>query len=281
MATVPALVGACVGGIRWEHALLLVGWVAGFLFFNAAGSWMTARRRPARRCRPGSSPRDAPLLTWGAVSAAAGVSAVALAPGLLAWAVLFLPLVAVAFVEAWRGRGRSLASRLSAVLACGLTCAVSYDWATGPAWRGLRASVSATTAGAGDGAGGWPWRDAGAMTAAGPGVGWAHAWIVTAVLTAYFVGTVPYVRSLIRERGSVRWIAGSVAWSAVSAAGALAAWDAGAVSWAVPAVSVLLIARAAAVPWDQARRGPWTPQAIGLGEVAATALVAATLLLPV
>lgn len=276
MATVPALVGACVGGIRWEHALLLVGWVAGFLFFNAAGSWMTARRRPARRARYVPA-----LLTWGAVSAAAGVSAVALAPGLLAWAVLFLPLVAVAFVEAWRGRGRSLASRLSAVLACGLTCAVSYDWATGPAWRGLRASVSATTAGAGDGAGGWPWRDAGAMTAAGPGVGWAHAWIVTAVLTAYFVGTVPYVRSLIRERGSVRWIAGSVAWSAVSAAGALAAWDAGAVSWAVPVVSVLLIARAAAVPWDQARRGPWRPLAIGLGEIAATALVAATLLLPV
>lgn len=263
MATVPIIVGALMGGARWEHLALLAGWVAGFLFFNAASLWLRAPHRA--RYRPA-------LLTWAGVAVGFGLLLVVLAPRLLWWVPVFAPLVAVALVEAWRRRGRSLPSRLSAVIACGLTCAVAYDWATGlvrpeGAWRAGEA---------------WPWRDAAALTgsAPAPSTGWTHAWIVTSLLTAYFVGSVPYVRSLIRERGNRRWIAGSAAWHALATGGAVAAAALGAVSWAAPALWALLTARALLVPWDQARRGPWKPLSIGLGEVAACLLTAAALLLP-
>ena len=39
---------------------------------------------------------------------------------------------------------------------------------------------------------------------AGGGTDWARAWLLTAILAAYFVGTVLYVKTMIRERGSRR-----------------------------------------------------------------------------
>lgn len=253
MATVPILVGAVASGFVWRHVLLLCAWVAGFLFFNAAGLWLRSPRRS----------RYAPAVRlWLAVSAVLGAATVLSAPHLLRWGPVFAPLVLVAFWEAARGRERSLASRLATVVACGLTCAPAHDLSPAtthvPGW--------------------WPWRDA--VGQVDPATGWTHAWILTALLTAYLVGTVPHVRCLIRGRGDARWIAGSVAWHAAGVAGAVAATAAGATSWAVPAVWALLLARAAAMPWGQSRRGPWAPKTIGVTEMVMCAAVAASLLLP-
>lgn len=257
MATLPIVVGALDSRPQWAHLLLLLAWVAGFLLFHVGTLWIAS----PRRARYTSA-----LLTWGGCAAVSGVALLVLRPALLGWAPVFAPLVVVALVEALRRRTRSMASRISTVLASSLTCAVAHDlgWGTlhaaGPLGRGW-----------------WPWWD-GAATV--PGSGWGHAWIVTAVLAAYFLGTVPHVRALIRGRGNPAWVIASLSWHVLTLVGVVAAAGVGGVSWWVVAVWGVLVVRALVIPLDQSRRGPWTPKAIGLTEMVVCVLVAVSLLLP-
>ena len=251
MAVVPPVAGAALGGFRPVHLLLVAAWVAAFLLFNAGGLWV----RSPRRVRYWPAVR-----TWGATTVLLGGILLAWHPHLLRWAPLFLPLVVVALEEAWNHRERSMASRISTVLASSLTCAVSAGLggtlATAPGW--------------------WPWRD----PVWDPTQGWSRVWIVTALLAAYFVGTVPYVRCLIRGRGEVRWVAASVAWHVLLVAGTGAATVAGATHWSAVVLGLVLLARAVLVPLDQRRRSPWPAVRIGLLEMLLCLLVAVTLLLP-
>lgn len=252
MATVPIVVGGLASHLRWEHLLLLLAWVCGFLFFHVGGLWLASPRRA----------RYVPALrTWTVGTAVLGGALLVLSPALSWWTPLFLPLVAVAVLEAARRRTRSMASRASTVLASTLTCAVAHDLG----WGTVR------------GDGWWPWWD-GAATV--PGSGWGHAWIVTAVLGAYFLGTVPHVRALIRGRGNPAWAVGSVAWHVLGLVGVVTAATVGGVSWWVVAVWAVVLLRAVLIPLDQSRRGPWPPKAIGLTEMAVCLAVAVTLLLP-
>ena len=92
----------------------------------------------------------------------------------------------------------------------------------------------------------------------------SRAIAVIAVIALYFLGTVVYVKTLIRERGSVAWLRASWALhAAFVAAAAIAGW------WAVVAVSAGLLARSAIVP---GRR--WSPKRVGLVEIGWTVLVA-------
>lgn len=275
MAVVPGVVGALGSHPRGIHVLLVVAWVAGFLLFHVATLWIASPRRA--RYTPA-------LVTWGASAAVAGGGLLALAPALVWWAPVFAPLVLVALVEALRRRTRSLASRVSTVLASCLTCAVAHDLGTGTVrgaggWGGVWApgSVSAP-AQPGSSAQWWPWWE-GAATV--PGSGWGHAWIVTGVLAVYFLGTVPHVRALIRGRGNPAWVAGSLVWHVLGLLAVGAAARVGGVSWWVVAVWGLVLLRAVAIPLDQARRGPWRPLAIGLTEMVVCLLVAVAVLLPV
>jgi hypothetical protein len=107
-----------------------------------------------------------------------------------------------------------------------------------------------------------------------PGADEARAWVAAGLLAAYFLGTVPYVKSLIRDRGDRTVLAISIGFHAALVAAALA--------WLVlggpvpPAlVAAALAARAVLVP----RKRPWpSAKAIGLGEMAATVVVAAAVL---
>ncbi len=88
---------------------------------------------------------------------------------------------------------------------------------------------------------------------------------VTAVflaVTAYFVGTVLYVKTMIRERGSVGYYRASVGYHLAIAVAAA--------SFQVPValLFVLLLARAVVLP-----RRSMTPKQVGLGEIAASALL--------
>ena len=83
-----------------------------------------------------------------------------------------------------------------------------------------------------------------------------------AIVCAYFVGTVFYVKTIIRERGSARWLQMSIAFHVVFAATLLLLQ-----SWFVAAVALLALVRAALVP----SRG-WTPKQVGLLEVLFTVL---------
>ena len=84
------------------------------------------------------------------------------------------------------------------------------------------------------------------------------------MLFLYFAGTAPYEKTMIRERGSRAWLAGSVAFHAVAAA---LAW---AVAWPLGAVFAWLLLRAAVLP-----RYALRPRTVGLIEIANSALLVA------
>jgi hypothetical protein len=154
---------------------------------------------------------------------------------------VFLPLVAASVVLMLRRRERSLANDAVTVLAAGLMTPVVVDAAGG--------SLGATT------------------------------WVATAAITAYFLGTVPYVKTMIRERGNLAYVRGSVAFHLAGTVGAAALAATGWQSWWLVAVWVLLTARSVAGPAANRRRDrPLRPVVVGMGEIVASLLVLVTVL---
>ncbi|MFG2339280.1 YwiC-like family protein [Streptomyces yangpuensis] len=170
-----------------------------------------------------------PALVSSAAFAAVAVPLAVLHPWLVAAGLLAAPFVAVNTYYAWRGRERALVNGLAAVVpACGMLLV------------------------------------AGRLGGAVPGELWRPA--VACLL--YFAGTVPYVKTMIRERNSTAHRAGSVAFhaAALAAAVCLSPW------LALPFTAYL--ARAAALPG----RGLRVP-VVGAVEVACSLALLTTLLL--
>ena len=97
---------------------------------------------------------------------------------------------------------------------------------------------------------------------AGGGDDWARAWTLTAVLAAYYVGTLFYVKTMIRERESRPHYELSVGYHL--AVTVVMAW----VSWWLVALFAVLTARAAVLPG----RG-LSPKRVGIGEIVANTAV--------
>ncbi|WP_448630499.1 YwiC-like family protein [Cellulomonas soli] len=252
MLVVPVVVGALVGGLAWRQALLLVAWLVAYLAFFATGLWLRSGRKA--RYLP-------PVRAYGVATGVLGLALIGSAPGLLRWAPVYAVLLVTSLVSSVRRTDRGWLNDTVTVLAAMLMTVVAAGLGPGadPSAVGLLADGE------------------GAARLLPPGAHDGAARLATGLLAAYFLGTVPYVKTLIRERGRPGVLALSVAYHAVLAA-------AGAV-WAVvtgdPAVVVVavvavgLLARAVLVP----RRRPWpSAKAIGLGEVAATVAVCAATL---
>jgi uncharacterized membrane protein len=239
MLVVPVVVGAVIAGPSWRHLLLLLTWLVGYCAFSAAGLWLRSGRRA--RYVP-------PLRFHTAAASALGLALVASAPSLLRWAPVFLALLAVSLRQHARRADRSWLNDVVTVLAASLMTVVSAGLSAG--W-------------------GESWMP--------PGADEQDAWLAAALLAGYFLGTVPYVKSLIRNRNDRRVLAISIGWHSLLAAAALA-WVFAAPSGEAIALLVValgLLARAVLVP----RRRPWpSPKAIGLGEIAATVAVTAVTL---
>lgn len=171
-----------------------------------------------------------PVRAYGLAAVPLGAVVLLLRPDLALWAPLFAPLLLAGLWFAARRQDRSLPSGLATTLAAGLMTMVAFD--------------------------------------AGDGTDWARAWTLTAVLVAYFVGTLFYVKTMIRERDSVTYYRLSVGYHVVAAA-VLAL-----VSWWLTLLFGLLALRAAVLP---PRR--LTPKQVGIGEIVAnTAVVVVALL---
>ena len=185
-----------------------------------------------------------PVLVYGALAAVAGVTTLIFDWRLLMWVPAFAPLVAIAVFEAWKRRPRSLLSGVSTVVAACLILPVA-------AWAGGGLDT--------------------------------EAWAAFAVYLAYFVGTVPYVKTLIRERGSKPWFTGSVVYHVVVlVAAVVAVLGTGGHPFhpAIIVVAVVLLARATLMPITGARREkPWTPKIVGLLDAVITVLVVIVVLL--
>jgi hypothetical protein len=171
-----------------------------------------------------------PVRAYAVLAAALGAVTLAMDPGLVRWVPLFVVPLVVGLVASARRDDRSLWSGIATSAGSSLMVLVAYD--------------------------------------AGGGTDWARAWTLTGVVAAYLVGTVLYVKSMIRERDDERfqWL------SALAHAGATVAmvWVS---PWLVVVFAALTI-RAAVLPAYRL-----SPKVVGLGEIVASVVVSVTALL--
>ncbi len=246
MVTIPWFLGTWQrfhDGEGAGYALVLgVFWLVGYFAFHAASLWLSSRRQ-LRYLRP--------MLTYAATAGLLGLVTWWLAgPGLVGWAVPFLPVLAVALVLAARRRERALAGGLLTVAAASLVVLVARfaspalvldGWGTPPVTRALTLAL---------------------------------------VCLGYFGGTVFFVKSMIRERGNATFLALSVGWHLAATAAAVAgATLGGFAGWAwffaVTTVRSLALPLAGPMRRDGLRL---TPRQLGLAEaVFSVALVALAL----
>jgi YwiC-like protein len=174
---------------------------------------------------------------------------IAVQPGVLHWAVVFLPLLAFSLWCSWRRADRSLLNDGVTVLAACLMTIVAAGF-------GRRLGEPGTP-----GLTGLAWL---------PGADQGRAWVPAGLLFAYFAGTVLYVKTMIRDRADVGRYRLSVMYhGAVCVPATLAS------PW-LGALFVILAIRAAVVP----KRCPGlTPATVGAGEIVASLTLATMLLL--
>ena len=252
MLVMPAIVGWVVGGFSWVNLLFIPSWWGAYLTYWAWSQWL--RTRSARK----RALLLVPLIVYTAWTGLLGLVTLVAAPYLLQWLVPMLPLLAIALWEVWRGRERSLPSGLATTAAASLIAAVTYSLAVRGAGGFLGTGGNdAALPGASPNGGlhGWPWM-----------------WLVTASTAAYFCGTVPYIKSMIRERFNNRLLGGTVAAHAVVAAGAVWLAVGGWLPWMHAALWVVLAVRSLVMPrWQwklvKQRHRPLRPGTMGLVEV--------------
>ena len=234
MLVLPAVVGIVVGGWSWMDAIVLPAWWGAYFSYWVLTQWLRTRS-PRKR-----APLRTPLAVYSAITLLLALISLVRAPYLVGWGLLLVPLAAVAVHQSWRGKERSLLSGSATTLAASLMAAIVYDLGTGGrgGWLGLGPEASELRGQSLNGSlTGWPWM-----------------WLLTGFLAAYFVGAVPYVKTMIRRRGDPRMIIGSIGFHAVVTAAALGCAVAGLMSWLHALVWVLLLLRAVALPMLQRRR---------------------------
>jgi hypothetical protein len=150
-------------------------------------------------------------------------------PRLSVWGLVLAPLLVTGLVLAAERKDRALLSGLVTTLAASLMSAVAYD--------------------------------------AGGGSDWTRAWLLTATMAAYYVGTLLYVKTMIRERGHRGYVVASVTFHALAIVALLP------VSWWLALVFAALTLRAALAPG----RG-LTPKQVGIGEIVLNTIVVAVAL---
>jgi hypothetical protein len=174
-----------------------------------------------------------PLVVYALATLPFAAATLLVTPALLRWVPAYVPLLAASVWLTARGRERSLANDAATVVAATLMAAVAYD--------------------------------------AGNGTDWSALWLVTGVLLAYFLGTVLYVKTMIRERGRRGYVVASVAYHLGGTVGASALAATGRSTWWLPAVWLVLVARAVAGPLVTTRRArPVRPVVVGVGEIVAS-----------
>ena len=238
----PAALGLISGLVAWVRAngsplaplvflAVLVAWFFGYFAFFAFGLAVKARN-PRRRSR-----YLKPVYVYGAVSLAGIAVALLFQPQLLWWALPFAPLVVIAVGETLRGRGRSTLSGVSTTVASALLY---------PALVGV---------GSGSGVG---------------SVG-VSAWAGMIFLAVYFSGTIPFVKSMIRERNNPRYLTGSICYHVLAVFAVLGLVLLAPVGWAAAvlmvATALLALVRAVYVPVAAHEGADWNARRLGMAEV--------------
>ncbi|WP_068403358.1 YwiC-like family protein [Kribbia dieselivorans] len=175
-----------------------------------------------------------PVRTYAVVAAVLGLTTIALQPDLLRWTPLFLVPAAIGLVAYAKRDDRSLISGLSTTVAACLFAPVVHD--------------------------------------AGQHQDWPRIWLITLVLALYFVGTVLYVKTMIRERGDRRFLLLSITYHVAALLVVMAIG-----SLPLTVVFAVLLARAILLPPRELK-----PKPVGIIETVLTiAVLAAALTLHV
>lgn len=233
MLFLPFIVGVVLrrqaGEVHPFTVPLLPLWLIGYFAFHAFSLWLKARNK-ARYVRP--------LQVYGSLSAVLGALVLWLEPGLIEWAVLYAPLLGVGLWQAWKRDEAALLGRSMTVLAACLICAVTFSGSLREFVQGVQTEAAFQRAAA-----------------------------ATAILTTYFLGTIFYVKTMIRERGDRGFLALSVGYHALVTLLAALAAGAGWVSGWVPVFLLSTTLRAYAVPALGPLRGRTvTPRQVGISE---------------
>jgi hypothetical protein len=123
--------------------------------------------------KSGRRPRHLrPVQVYVALAAVLGAATLAASPGLLRWAPAFAVPLGIGLWSSATRNERALVSGLATTVGSAIMAVVAYD--------------------------------------AGGGTSGLRAWTLAAVQAAYFAGTVFYVKSLIRERGSATFLRASI-----------------------------------------------------------------------
>ncbi|OLO51414.1 hypothetical protein BKH30_08520 [Actinomyces oris] len=252
MLVLPPIVGWVVGGFSWVNLLFLPAWWGSYLTYWSWSQWL--RTRSARK----RALIMLPLLVYTGWTASMALITLLVAPYLIQWMVPLLPLFVIALHQVWRGHERSLLSGLSTTTAASLMAAVTYSLAVrgDGGFLGL-GTPSSPLPGASPNA---------ALT------GWSWMWLVTALTAAYFCGTVPYIKSMIRERFNYTLLAGTVAAHALVAVVTWWLASSGMLPWGHAVLWVVLTVRSLVMPlwqWQlvRTRHRPLRPGAMGVVEV--------------
>ncbi|WP_409484550.1 YwiC-like family protein [Arsenicicoccus dermatophilus] len=261
MLAVPAVTGTTLlvrdHGWRWAALPVLALTLLGYLLLNATSLWLRSWRKA--RYLP-------PVRAYASATAILGLITLLLAPALAGWLVPAAPLVGVALVLAARRQDRALASGLVTVTAACLVTPVL--WSAGLPGRAPLGALTAVADAV---------RDPAPRRAAGVAV------LTTVAQLTYFVGTVAYVKTMIRERGDRGWLVGSVAYHAACTLALLTAAALGTpplvhplARWALVVLMGVTTARAALMPRLAARPGRTiTPLQVGLLELGLSAALLA------
>ncbi len=249
MLIAPLLVGTVIalvyeGPSEIEHRsaipAIAVAWIVGYFSFFAFGLWSKARAasRKAEYAKP--------MIAYGICAALAGVVALVFYPGLAWWALAFTPLVAVAVAEIFRRRPRSLSSGIATTLASSMMLLVMVSTGEFPPLPWFFFNVP------------------------------AEIWVLWLATALYYVGTIFYVKTMIREKGNAPLERMSRKYHLVAllltALATLAAYigDGQNLAGALLLITVMAGAwwRSMAIP-AQARLNPtsWSPKKVGLWEV--------------
>lgn len=215
MLFIPPLMGLILQP-SWAALPLLITWWAGYFTYFAITIWVKGRLRTKHL---------PPVLTYGAITALAGIAALITQWQLIAWLPIFAPIIAVAVYETIKRRERSLVSGWSTVLAAAMMLPTVASIST----SGTPAAVSGDL---------W----------------WATAWFAL-----YFGGSIYYVKTLIRDFGNRSRFIQSVIFHAIVCVAALGLAFAQPHTWPVAVVGALLAARSYAVPRIAQRRGKRIP----------------------
>ena len=124
------------------------------------------------------------------------------------------------------------------------------------------------------------------MTAVGGGEGRIGdvpplIWVCAVFLALYFSGTIPFVKTMIRERNNPRYLKISIGYHVVAlAVVTVLAFSTGA--WIPGTLAVLTMAaalgRAVGIPWSARHGEPWTARKVGMAEIPVLLIACAAVL---